>query len=103
MSKNSNSVKKGTWDWFERNGGITDAQEQQVLGDLIAHDKYKADADRPTTLRLNLLAAEAYRRELLSEGQLARLLLLDRIELRELLHDSEAHQDEPDGAPNSLA
>jgi Zn-dependent peptidase ImmA (M78 family)/transcriptional regulator with XRE-family HTH domain len=95
--------KKGTWDWFESNGGITDVQAQQVLGDLLAQDQYKAEADRPTTLRLNLLAAEAYRRELLSEGQLARLLLLDRVELREILHDFEAQEVELDGAPNSLA
>jgi len=95
--------KKGTWDWFEANGGITDVQAQQVLGDLITPDKDKAEADRPTTLRLNLLAAQAYRRELLSEGQLARLLLLDRVDLRGILHDFEAQEDEPDGAPNALA
>lgn len=96
-------TKKGTWDWFEANGGITDVQVRQVLGDLISPDKHKADADRPTTLRLNLLAAEAYRRDLLSEGQLARLLLLDRVELRGILLSSEAQEDEPDGAPTALA
>ncbi|MGB8275960.1 MAG: ImmA/IrrE family metallo-endopeptidase, partial [Alphaproteobacteria bacterium] len=78
-------TKQGTWDWFQANGGITDEQARQVLGDRVTPDAYKADADRPTTLRLNLLAAEAYRQELLSEGQLARLLHLDRIELREIL------------------
>lgn len=91
--------KKGTWDWFAANGGITDEQVAQVLGDLKTPDRHKAEADRPTTLRLNLLAAEAYRQELLSEGQLARLLHLDRVELRELLHDMEAQEDEADGAP----
>jgi Zn-dependent peptidase ImmA (M78 family)/transcriptional regulator with XRE-family HTH domain len=96
-------AKKGTWDWFEANGGITDVQAQQVLGDLITPDKYTAEADRPTTLRLNLLAAEVYRQELLSEGQLARLLHLDRVELREIVHDSEGQEEEPDGAPNALA
>lgn len=93
-------TKKGTWDWFEANGGITDEQARQVLGDLRTPDKYKAEADRPTTLRLNLLAAEAYRQELLSEGQLARLLQLDRIELRGMLHDLEMQEGEADGAPN---
>lgn len=96
-------TKKGTWDWFEANGGITDAQARQVLGDLISQDKHKAEADRPTTLRLNLLAAEAYSRQLLSEGQLARLLLLDRVELRGILLNSEAQEDTPDGAPTALA
>lgn len=93
-------TKKGTWDWFEANGGITDEQAGQVLGDLRTPDKHKAEADRPTTLRLNLLAAEAYRQELLSEGQLARLLQLDRIELRGMLHDREMQEGEADGAPN---
>jgi Zn-dependent peptidase ImmA (M78 family)/DNA-binding XRE family transcriptional regulator len=95
-------VKEGTWDWFIDNGGITDEQERQVLGDLRAPDEHKVQADRPTTLRLNLLAAEAYRRELLSEGQLARLLQLDRVELRELLNDREMGGDEADGLPNVL-
>lgn len=95
--------KKGTWDWFEINGGITDEQARQVLGDLITADAQKAQADRPTTVRLNLLTAEAYRRSLLSEGQLARLLRLDRVELREILHDTELQEEEADGAPNLLA
>lgn len=78
-------TKSGTWDWFEANGGITDEQARQVLGDQLFMDGAKAEADRPTTLRLNLLAAEAVRRDLLSEGQLARLLRLERVELRAML------------------
>lgn len=95
-------TKKGSWDWFERNGGISDEQVRQVLGDLRTPDLNKAEADRPTTLRLSLLAAEAYRQDLLSEGQLARLLRLDRIELRGMLHDLEMQEGESDGAPNLL-
>lgn len=93
-------TKTGTWDWFAANGGITDEQARQVLGDLPGPDAHKTDADRPTTLRLNLLAAEAYRRELLSEGQLARLLHLDRVELREMLDGQEAKGSADDGVPN---
>jgi Zn-dependent peptidase ImmA (M78 family)/DNA-binding XRE family transcriptional regulator len=95
-------VKPGTWDWFQSNGGITDEQARQVLGDLAIPDAYKADADRPTTLRLNLLAAEVYRKGLLSEGQLARLLQLDRVELREILGGPEAEGSEADGVANLL-
>lgn len=95
-------TKAGTWDWFEVNGGITDEHARQVLGDLKASDLHKAEADRPTTLRLNLLAAEAYGRELLSEGQLARLLGLDRVELRDMLQDEEMQESEADEAPNLL-
>lgn len=95
-------VKPGTWDWFQANGGITDEQERQVLGDLSAPDAHKTEADRPTTLRLNLLAAEAYRQELLSEGQLARLLHVDRVELREMLDGLEMVGSEADGVFNLL-
>jgi Zn-dependent peptidase ImmA (M78 family)/DNA-binding XRE family transcriptional regulator len=89
--------KAGTWDWFQANGSITDEQVRQVLGDLVAPDAHKAEADRPTTLRLNLLAAEAHRQGLLSEGQLARLLCLDRMELREILDNLESEGMEAHG------
>jgi Zn-dependent peptidase ImmA (M78 family)/DNA-binding XRE family transcriptional regulator len=93
-------IKPGTWNWFQSNGGITDEQAGQVLGDLVIADAHKADADRPTTLRLNLLAEEVYRRELLSEGQLARLLNLDRLELREILAGMGPEGSEADGVAN---
>ena len=54
-------TKSGTWDWFQANGGITDEHARQVLGDLAAVDRDKIEAERPTTLRLNSLAAEAWR------------------------------------------
>lgn len=87
-------TKEGTWDWFVNNGGITEEHVRQVLGDRIVQDAQKAEADRPTTLRLNLLADEVYRRGLLTEGQLARLLRLSRVELREIL--SKPDEDETD-------
>ena len=89
---------KGTWDWFEANGGITEQHVKQVLGSLAAADDQIADADHPTTLRLNMLAAEAYRQELLTGGQLAELLGLGRIELREILDNLEIEGQE--AAPN---
>jgi Zn-dependent peptidase ImmA (M78 family)/transcriptional regulator with XRE-family HTH domain len=91
-------TKPGTWDWFKANGGITDEQARQVLGDLVQTDTRKLEADRPTTLRLNLLAAEAYRKELLSEGQLAQLLHIDRVELREIVDEQESEGSETHGA-----
>jgi len=95
-------TKFGTWDWFQANGGISDEHARQVLGELAPADKDKAEADHPTTLRLNLLAAEASRQNLLSEGQLARLLQLDRLELRELLDSQESEGTEADGSLSSL-
>ena len=96
------SVKPGTWDWFMANGGISDEQARQVLGDLNGSDTEKAEADRPTTLRLNLLAYEAHRRGLMSEGQLARLLHLDRVELREILGSQETDGDDGNGGSEIL-
>ena len=92
-------AEPGTWDWFEANGGITNIQARQVLGDLFAIDTDKHESDRPTTLRLNLLAAEARHQDLLSEGQLARLLRLDRLSLREILDNVEIEWSEADGMP----
>jgi Zn-dependent peptidase ImmA (M78 family)/DNA-binding XRE family transcriptional regulator len=91
-------TKEGTWDWFETYGGITDDQARQVLGDLAGRDAHKADADRPTSLRLALLAEEAYRQGLLSEGQLARMLHLDRVELRKIFDGLQVEGSEADGA-----
>ena len=92
-------TKPGTWDWFQAHGGITNEQARQVLGEPAAVNTDQIDAKRPTTLRLSLLAAEAWRRELLSEGQLARLLHLDRVELREILDGVEVEGVDVDGAP----
>lgn len=91
-------AKSGTWDWFQANGGISDQQAIQMLGDLSGPDIHKVDADRPTTLRLGLLAGEAWRRGILSEGQLARMLHLDRVELRRMFDGLEIEGSEADGA-----
>lgn len=91
-------TKVGTWDWFVANGNITDEQVSQVLGDLSTADTHKGEADRPTTLRLALLAGEAWRREFLSEGQLVKMLHIDRLELRRMFEGLEIEGGEADGA-----
>ena len=93
-------AKLGTWDWFAANGGITDEQARQVLGDDPREDAAKRDADRLVSLRLGLLAAEAWRQDLLSEAQLARMLHLDRIEIRELVDESGLGGAVSDGPPS---
>jgi Zn-dependent peptidase ImmA (M78 family)/DNA-binding XRE family transcriptional regulator len=91
-------TKDGTWDWFQQNGSITDEQAHQVLGDIAVPDASKTEADQPTTLRLGLLAGEAWRRGLLSEGQLCRMLHIDRVELRRMFDGLEIEGSEADGA-----
>jgi Zn-dependent peptidase ImmA (M78 family)/DNA-binding XRE family transcriptional regulator len=87
---------RGTWDWFLHYGNITEEQVRQVLGDLTTPDASKADADRPTSLRLGLLADAAARKGILSEGQIARMLHLDRVELREMLDGLQVEGSEAD-------
>ncbi len=91
-------VREGTWDWFNGHGGITEAQTRQVLGEAAFEEIYATSGQEPISLRLNVLAAEAWKRELLSEGQLARLLGLDRVELRKILDALDADPVEADEA-----
>ncbi|AOG01700.1 MAG: ImmA/IrrE family metallo-endopeptidase [Blastomonas sp.] len=95
-------IKRDSWDWFVENGGITNGQVIQVLGEL-PKDDHKDDADRPISLRMSMMADEVWRRGLLSEGQLARLLRLDRLELRAMLDGLGDEGSEADGAPKLLA
>lgn len=92
-------VPAGTWDWFVRTGGITNEQVQQVLGEAPDFDPRARDAERPVSLRLHLLAAEAWKRELISEGQVASLLKIDRVEARELIDAYDADEEAADGLP----
>lgn len=94
-------IKRDSWDWFVENGGITNQQVIQVLGDL-PKDEYKDDANRQMSLRMSMMADEVWRHGLLSEGQLARLLRLDRLELRALLDGLGNEGSEADGAPKLL-
>jgi len=89
-------AKQGTWDWFVANGGITDEQEREVLGVLPERALSLEDAHGLVSPRLALLAREAWKRGLYSEGQLARLLRLDRHEIREVLDGVEQEESEAD-------
>ena len=75
---------EGTWDWFVRNGGITDVQVSEVLGELGSGNQQSVDSPQCTSIRLETLAAQALQRDLLSEGQIAELLKIDRFKARRL-------------------
>ncbi|AXO16500.1 helix-turn-helix domain-containing protein [Thalassospira indica] len=90
-------VKKGIWAWFEANGGITNAQARDVLGNAATKaDPIKDDADQPVSHRMGLMAYAAWKRELMSEGQLAELLNIRRLDLRALLDQFELEESETD-------
>lgn len=82
-------TKKGTWDWFEDNGGITDEQARQVLGP-VTYGVLPADGAQSS--RLFLLAIEAWKKDLISEGQMSEMLKLDRERVRELLDEAEGDE-----------
>lgn len=86
-------TKKGTWDWFKDNGNITDEQVRQVLGPAA----YEASiVDSAQSSRLFLLAIDAWKKDLISEGQLSEMLKLGRTQVRELLDEAAAEEDEAD-------
>ncbi len=91
-------VRAGSWDWFIANGGITDEQVRDVLGDTAFLDQEKIDAARPVSARMGVLASEAWRRDFLSEGQLANLLQIDRVEARDLIDTYETEGGAANGA-----
>ena len=92
-------ASNGTWDWFEANGGITYQHVMQVAGDSLTQTEVSERMPAPARLRIDLLAAEVWRKELLSEGQLAALLRVDRVRLRKLLDEVEDERSMTDGAP----
>lgn len=71
-------LPSGTWESL-RSRGFSGQQVQEVLGDRRRNDELSIPP------RLWMLAAEAHRRELLTEGQIAQLLRMDRLEIRRLL------------------
>lgn len=94
-------AKKGTWDWFEANGGITNKDADLVLADEVQrHDPAKDDANRPLSHRMSLMAYATWKRELMSEGQLAELLKVRRVELRELIDQIEFEESDTDDVLN---
>ncbi len=80
-------VRAGTWDWFQENGGITDQQAEQVLDSTSLATAPPSQGQTMVPIRIALLAQEAWKRELYSEGQLSRMLRLHRRDLRELVYE----------------
>lgn len=89
-------ARKGTWDWFQANGGITDEQARQVLGSLPPSHFGTEETGTQLPPRLALLAGEAWKRDIYSEGQLVRLFHLDRYSVRALLDSAAAEEGEED-------
>ena len=90
-------VKKGAWAWFENNGRITNKQAREVLGSAANRvDHAKKDANRSVSHKMSLMAHAAWKRDLMSEGQLAELLKIGRVELRKLVDEIELEESDTD-------
>lgn len=86
-------VRKGTWAWFEAHGKITNEQACQVLGKEAARpDPAKHDANRVLSHRISLMVHMTWKRNLMSEGQLADLLKVPRVELRTIVDQIEIEE-----------
>jgi Zn-dependent peptidase ImmA (M78 family) len=68
----------GTWNSL-RDRGFSGDLVRQILGDQ------RRDEELVIPPRLWMLAVEVYSKELLTEGQLAQLLRIDRVDLRRIL------------------
>ncbi|MBM3093004.1 ImmA/IrrE family metallo-endopeptidase [Ensifer sp. T173] len=95
-------TKRGTWDWFQANGSITDDHVRQVLGEVAQNDRMKDDAALPVPIKTGLMAYQAAKRGLLSEGQISRMLRLDRVKVRDILMDIDAEESGPNAATSIL-
>ena len=90
-------ARKGSWDYFEANRGISNEQAREVLGVAAERpDPVKVDANRPISHRMSQMAHAAWKRDLMSEGQLAELLKLRRVELRRLIDEIELEESSTD-------
>lgn len=85
-------ARRGTWDWFVDHGGISDSDVRQVLGDAPERPSYAVLSQGLVPPRLALLAREAWKKELYSEAQLARMLQLDLHGIREILDGAEREE-----------
>ena len=87
-------AKKGSWEWFEKKGlDASDAAE--VLGaSARKEDPVKGDAARLLSHRMSSMAHAAWKRGLMSEGQLSELLKISRIDLRKIIDEIELEDED---------
>jgi Zn-dependent peptidase ImmA (M78 family)/DNA-binding XRE family transcriptional regulator len=85
--------KKGTFDALQSAGF-----KAATVGSVVREDAAEPAARAPFLPRCTQIALEAYEQELISEGELAGMLRLGRIETRELLDDMHALFDAVDEA-----
>ena len=90
-------VRKGTWDWFKKNGKITSQHVIEVLGEEYNKvDHAKAQAKKMVSHRIGLMATRAWEQNLVTEGVLSDLLGMHRIAVREVLNEHQLEEEAMD-------
>ena len=86
----------GAWDWFASKGGITRKDVMQVLGRPLQDDNAREQSASPFSPKVGLMAYRVWKREMMTESQLADLLKVDRTTLRTFLYDLQSEESEAD-------
>jgi len=71
-------IPRGTWDSLKASGLRPDAARLELGGSSVEHE-----TSEPVPSRFRTLAVQAFQQALIGEGELARLLRVDRIRARE--------------------
>lgn len=91
-------IPRGSWDAIIDAGVPVRALKQEAGIEPAANQ----DSLEPYPQRYKLLAVEAFERELITEGQLARLLRCSRIQAREIVEQSSKAPSDDNGMPSSV-
>ena len=90
-------VRKGTLDWFKKNGKITNQHVIEVLGEEYNKvDHAKAQAKKMVSHRIGLMATRAWEQNLVTEGVLSDLLGMHRVAVREVLNEHQLEEEAMD-------
>lgn len=92
-------VPRGSWDVIVESGVTVKALKQAAGVEQSAH----LDSLEPYPKRYKLLAVQAFEEELITEGQLARLLRCSRIEAREIVENCSNTSSDSDGLQSQVS
>jgi Zn-dependent peptidase ImmA (M78 family)/transcriptional regulator with XRE-family HTH domain len=81
-------IPQGTWDSLRSSGLKPDAARQELGEPSLEHE-----VSEPVPSRFRTLAVQAFQQALIGEGELARLLRVDRIRAREIVQETQALPD----------
>jgi len=91
-------IPRGSWDAISEAGVLMkDIKQEAGIASAANHDSLE-----PYPQRYRLMAVEAFEKELITEGQLARLLRCSRIQAREIVEQCSKTPSDNDGISSSV-